>query len=1525
MKMLLPVAAQLAAAMIVSVLHVEHCMAAGAVVPPSPSSPRQPPPAFEQLLAAAHKGAARNRTNRLSASAVAFNPQLPNFTNAPLKLDDNDALSFVVEDVMPKVFPSSTAPHGRVQPFARQFPRARLKMDEPIKISSTNWSLSFAANGSVTAFDIIGSHPASLVDTDLPSPGQPALVSVVLAPKYSNAVLRPSRVTFSGDMLVATFATPAGNTAAAIRVTGGASAGLSSEWVTFTVVGVTPAAVWDAAVSRLRFFALPLKFGLQGCATLASVGYSDDVAVALLPGSLNTSVGGLPRMNDRFGPSNPAGAGCSLSASAFSDSVFVNSSAALWAGARTALPAAMRLGEKGLGLPSPRLGGGGKLSPESALEVARGYFLIDVPPQQFNRTVEYALTAGFGYIVLLDSWIDTTPGQEAKYGHYNVSSSWGTWGRGTWSTPIAGLHAAVQYANARGVKVGLHTMSGNIAQTDSYVTPAPDPRLATHPGFWTLGKNGVSADAKTIQLAGNVTYLDKNQNRPGAGLSPTVPVEIWVDDELMHTTALNTTTGVLSGLVRGLHGTKAQSHAAGAHVRVMAAGSGPTYLPRGTLIDEIASNIARAVDGVGADTTYFDGLGNLLPITNGGSTERFGCSRMQLAFWKSAKRQVIAQSDTEGELEIESGHLWHMDSRSGQSDFAATDSKAFMDGDKLVTVKRAKRELFTPDLGWWGYLPFTQSYYATMPDEVAYMASRAAGWGGSPALETEFDKLGANGRTDEALSSMAPWGRLILPDSAKALLRIPSTDFELEQNSTGWYIRPVKYHPRHVANPAEPASCDWSVNASFDSSTVGVRLRALPAIGGAAAGQPPPDNIDLLALAADADVVSRTIGCHGQAGVVMPGTKPPILHHNLAATTSFGASIFMNASVEQAPPGPGAPAGITKALRLNYSANGGLPNASVGCVQNLFSKPINISLNRPLSATVFGDGSAAVLDVQLCTAGGTTCVHYFVAVNHVGWRTVALSLPEARRLFDHMQVCAVSGDMTCITAMRGFPWAAVTQVNLLLTAAARSTVFVGCVVAQREHPANLTAGSATVSVGASRLVLPKTLRAQPCLAPAPGLPTCGLGEGCADYTECVSLSDLASCRSWDATNHLLNTSSTDASQLGAPAVRTAADDSGLLAVSFGVAEKKDAARAEVTIIERSTDLLGPFSARPATLKTTDEAAALRLPTAAEDMFQFELGGVSSHTILKTWSKTVSTVVLRHGLRGHGNRTRTRTTYYEQRDVSVTPGCSGPGGDGCAAFGLQLIVEQTTYHQPQNDADSDDAAGRYTADEWRLLFRQTGSATAQKLCVVNTLDIDIALPSAANLTLETRYKPVSPPATEIPSGEIGWGDRFRPLLYIFPSGASHVLGPAGGSTGRSSEVGLPFWSAWTTSNATEGPSFSGVTVSVGWSGEWRGTVARPTNASILHMSVGQQDFCAAVPAGGEQLRFPSVMVVNWQGSSPQVGTNAHRRIVCEHKTPRDPATGQPLGMITHSIAIGNRNPALGNVLSCIAMLLLVPVL
>ena len=175
--------------------------------------------------------------------------------------------------------------------------------------------------------------------------------------------MRPSSVEVSGARILAHFPTGYGNASVALALSEPEDGFLLVTVEEATAVGAggrdATAAVWGAsgAVLKLRFLALPLAFPLEGCATLAGVGYSATSAVALLPATLNTSVAGMPSSPQKFGPSNPDGANCSLSASAFGDSGFVGASAALWVGPRSQLSAAVQRGERAFGLPSPTLGG----------------------------------------------------------------------------------------------------------------------------------------------------------------------------------------------------------------------------------------------------------------------------------------------------------------------------------------------------------------------------------------------------------------------------------------------------------------------------------------------------------------------------------------------------------------------------------------------------------------------------------------------------------------------------------------------------------------------------------------------------------------------------------------------------------------------------------------------------------------------------------------------------------------------------------------------------------------------------------------------------------------------------------------------------------------------------------------------------------------------------------------------------------------------------------------------------------------
>ena len=368
----------------------------------------------------------------------------------------------------------------------------------------------------------------------------------------------------------------------------------------------------------------------------------------------------------------------------------------------------------------------------------------------------------------------------------------------------------------------------------------------------------------------------------------------------------------------------------------------------------------------------------------------------------------------------------------------------------------------------------------------------------------------------------------------------------------------------------------------------------------------------------------------------------------------------------------------------------------------------------------------------------------------------------------------------------------------------------------------------------------------------------------------------------------------------------------------------------------------------------------------ESLLSFELGGLPSAGFLRTWQKTSRTFPLRSdGTATDSSRTRTRTVYFEPQPCAgwecpskqgappAEPGCSMQGGQGCATFGMQLVVEKTDYHGVR---------GAVAASEWVVTFRNTNPMRPSlPLCSVRTLNTSFAgLTAADNLTVTFRdscavmdpehplsacaHGPIKLPAKLITTRKLACTasggcapNPYHPQLAAFPPGSRYRLG--GGDTNASlgnngnpsgPNGGLPFFEAWTTApKAVDGSGnqtqFSGLTISVGWTGHWTGQLLRSAGMHIaqkkttlfqriyhshqyvwsssadtggLRIEAGQADFCAAVPPG-EAYTFPRVLVVEWAGDHEQLGVIAHRRIVADYKIPRDPRTGTPLGMLTSS--------------------------
>lgn len=149
---------------------------------------------------------------------------------------------------------------------------------------------------------------------------------------------------------------------------------------------------------------------------------------------------------------------------------------------------------------------------------------------------------------------------------------------------LGGLISILSQLRAHGLRAGLHTMSGNIAFTDRYVTPIPDPRLAKSSTRHFLAL-ALSASASSITV-----------NTSTASMPPTGALQIG--NEIVTYSGIKSAAPFgLTGLVRGAYNTTVSSYPVGTLVaRLLETGLGFLPDPHSDLLDEIAANIACVFD-----------------------------------------------------------------------------------------------------------------------------------------------------------------------------------------------------------------------------------------------------------------------------------------------------------------------------------------------------------------------------------------------------------------------------------------------------------------------------------------------------------------------------------------------------------------------------------------------------------------------------------------------------------------------------------------------------------------------------------------------------------------------------------------------------------------------------------------------------------------------------------------------------------------------------------------------------------------
>jgi hypothetical protein len=591
-------------------------------------------------------------------------------------------------------------------------------------------------------------------------------------------------------------------------------------------------------------------------------------------------------------------------------------------------------------LPQSPLGGPWALD----APINRGSYLIDTEGEFGEASADawIALAKNLGM-----KQVDLHTGKSMRFGDLRPNPE-------RYPTGADGVKAAVDKLRAAGLVAGLHTYAFFIAKDTPWVTPVPDRRLATSATF-TLDAD-IDAMTNAIPVAestANVSTITGFQIRNS--------VTLRIDDELIVFSGVNAAAPfAFTQCERGALGTTATSHAKGAKVLQLKECFG-LFVPDGdsTLFTEVAARTAEVYNQSGFEMIYLDALDGADILAGG------------LNGWHYAAKfvdeiQVRLERPALFEMSTMTHHLWRLRSRMGAWDVPARGAQRLADIHALAN-EEAGNHYMPVNLGWSGIFDWNAVQpERTFASDVEHLCARALATDSSLSLLVGFTpaswERSANVRRLGGIIRQYETLRLDggLKPEVLARLRNSRQAFVVEQDTSGtWQARP-RHEASHVVQ--DEASSAWTFRNPHAGQAPRIRIEAM-------AGLEPPEHGEAMALADGGDAT---------------------------ALNALPSAEGMTFSWEAAPPAPGT---ATPGLKFTAKNEGAPLHNSWGGVSKRFSPAINL-FNRGLGLWVHGDGSGAVLNVQLRSteaAAGGRAEHY-VDLDFTGWRYCELIEPESARL-----------------------------------------------------------------------------------------------------------------------------------------------------------------------------------------------------------------------------------------------------------------------------------------------------------------------------------------------------------------------------------------------------------------------------------------------------------------------------------------------------------------------------------------------
>ena len=435
---------------------------------------------------------------------------------------------------------------------------------------------------------------------------------------------------------------------------------------------------------------------------------------------------------------------------------------------------------------------------KTARAAMKSYLISDFNEDNLDFIMEKAQRAGFKYIYHSGPFED--------WGHFNFSKSFTKNGD-------EGVRQMVQRAAAKGLKLGVHTLSNFTTTNDAYVTPVPSAHLL---------KQGA------LQLTAGIDdkQTELSVRRSSYFSLPLTLNALQIDNELITYSSVDSsgTNMILKGCQRGAFNTKAVAHSKGTPLYKLWDYPYRTLFPDIELQDNFADRLAKIFNYTGLCQISFDGLEGCRYTGH----EDYATARFVYKFWNQINHNIVNDASNLSHF------TWHIHSRMNWGEPWGEEMRTGQVKNRIKNQEFFKRNLFPRMLGWFLIRLADRKFECSTLEDLEWALSESAGFDAGYAMTIQPTTLKKHGQIDQLLDAIKNWDllreKLAFTPEQMERLKDPSTEWHLEKiNETHF-----KLYPLHISSyyhcdlgelqPGQPGGSDWSWSTPYEGKFA-IRLK----------------------------------------------------------------------------------------------------------------------------------------------------------------------------------------------------------------------------------------------------------------------------------------------------------------------------------------------------------------------------------------------------------------------------------------------------------------------------------------------------------------------------------------------------------------------------------------------------------------------------------------------------------------------------------------------------------------------------